>query len=221
MRYYIPISKVKAVVTDNGSNMVRAFKEHIMVTDEEEEQDDSEEDSGQEEQEHYCGLEEMGDQQEGEEENNQRIHQEKEIGCLAVAEGSGDAGLSYDPDSDAEDFADREHEHVLAFEGMTRLSCFAHTVQLVLLKFNKDKRVAAVLKKATSVVKKFNMSKNATEQLVNEAGVKLLGVCPTRWSSTYLVIERLLRVREFDKGHDRMPDGCPVSGMFWMIYTTS
>ena len=78
----IPINKVKAVVTDNGSNMVRAFKEHIMVTDEEEEQDDSEEDSGQEDQERYCGLEEMGDQQEGEEEGDQQIQQEKEIDRL-------------------------------------------------------------------------------------------------------------------------------------------
>ena len=117
------------------------------------------------------------------------------VWCM-VAEVSGDPGLGYDPDNDAEEFADREREHVLAFGGMTRLSCFAHTIQLVLLKFNKDKRVAAVLKKVTSVVKKFNMSKNATEQLVNEAGVKLLGVCPMRWSSTYLVIERLLRVQE-------------------------
>ena len=80
----IPINKVKAVVTDNGSNMVRAFKEHIMVTDEEEEQDDSEEDSGQEDQERYCGLEEMGDQQEGGEEGDQQIQQEKEIDRLVV-----------------------------------------------------------------------------------------------------------------------------------------
>ena len=161
---------MKAVVTDNGSNMVRTFKEHIMVTDEEEEQDDSEEDSGQEDQERYCGLEEMGDQQEGEEEGDQQIQQEKEIDRLVVAEVSGDPGLGYDPDNNAEEFADREREHVLAFGG----SCFAHTIQLVLLKFNKDKRVAAVLKKVTSVVKKFNMSKNATEQLVNEAGVSTL-----------------------------------------------
>ena len=94
------------------------------------------------------------------------------------------------------DFRLREEEHEIAFNGLPRLSCFAHTVQLVTLKFNKDKHVASVLKRVTAMVRSANTSKNVTELLIKETGVKLIGACPTRWSSTFLMIERLLRVQD-------------------------
>ena len=72
---------------------------------------------------------------------------------------------------------------------MTRLSCFAHTLQLVVI----SKQVSAILNRVFAVVSKFN---NATERLEKECGVKLVDLCPTRWSSMFLLIERLLSVRE-------------------------
>ena len=47
-----------------------------------------------------------------------------------------------------------------------------------------------------AIVRKCNKSKNAMERLEKECGIKLVGLCPTRWSSTFLVVERLLRVRD-------------------------
>ena len=80
------------------------------------------------------------------------------------------------------DFRLREEEHEIAFNRSLRLSYFAHTVQLVILKFNKDKCVASVLKRVTAVVRSANTSKNVTELLIKETGVKLIGTCLIRWS---------------------------------------
>ena len=52
-----------------------------------------------------------------------------------------------------------------------------------------------VLKKAHKLVSKVNKSAKATEMLIAQAGKKLIGSCPTRWSSTYLVVSRLVEVR--------------------------
>ena len=51
------------------------------------------------------------------------------------------------------------------------------------------------MKRAHSLVQKSNVSAKATEKLIAKCGKKLLRDCPTRWSSTYLLIERLLAVR--------------------------
>ena len=101
-----------------------------------------------------------------------------------------------DVEQEVQELEEQEREHVTAFVGMTRLSCFAHTLQLVVAKFNTSKQVSAVLKQVFAIVRKYNKSKNATERLEKECGVKLVGLCPTRWSSTFLVVERLLRVHE-------------------------
>ena len=54
-------------------------------------------------------------------------------------------------------------------------------------------------KEAISICKKlvarFNKSVKATEMLIKLSGKKLIGDCPTRWSSTYLLLKRLLAVR--------------------------
>ena len=46
-----------------------------------------------------------------------------------------------------------------------------------------------------TLVRKVNKSSKATEMLLSRAHKKLVGTCPTSWSSSYLVIERLLEVR--------------------------
>ena len=47
------------------------------------------------------------------------------------------------------------------------------------------------------LVKKFNKSCKATELLIEKAGKKLVSDCPTRWDSTYLMINRLLDVKSY------------------------
>ena len=47
-------------------------------------------------------------------------------------------------------FGEMECKHMVVFEG---LSCFAHTVQLVIAKFNEDRKVAAVVKRVMAVVR--------------------------------------------------------------------
>ena len=54
-------------------------------------------------------------------------------------------------------------------------------------------------KEAISISKKklvarFNKSVKATEMLDKLCGRKLIGHCPTRWSSTYLLLKRLIDV---------------------------
>ena len=88
-----------------------------------------------------------------------------------------------------------EFEHEIAFVGYRRLSCFAHSLQLVVSKFDECSVFRHTIKKAKNIVSKFNKSTKATEKLIANAGLKLLGDCPTRWSSTYLLINRFLTVK--------------------------
>ena len=53
----------------------------------------------------------------------------------------------------------------------------------------------AIKQRVHSLLKHVNMSTRATERLVSLCSRKLIKDCPTRWSSTYLVIERLLQVK--------------------------
>lgn len=47
-----------------------------------------------------------------------------------------------------------------------------------------------------ALVSKVNKSSVATEKILSRCSKKLMGDCPTRWSSTFIMIERLLDVKE-------------------------
>ena len=53
-----------------------------------------------------------------------------------------------------------------------------------------------MLASAHALVKKVNKSSKATERLVYLCRKKLISDCPTQWSSTFLMIERLLDVKD-------------------------
>ena len=76
------------------------------------------------------------------------------------------------------------------------ISCFAHTIQLIVQEFNEDTTYKEMLKRAYSLVKRINKSTKAMEMLISRCGKKLLSNCPARWSSTFLLLERLLNVKE-------------------------
>ena len=79
---------------------------------------------------------------------------------------------------------------------MKRLSCFSHTIQLVVSKFNKDKSAKALLLKAYKIVSSVSKSGKATEALIQAVGEKLVSHSVTHWTSVYLVVKRLLEVKE-------------------------
>lgn len=135
-------SKVSAVLTDNGSNMVAAFRARI-------------------------------------------------------GEGE-DIDESTEPSTvdDAEDFLDCEEEHDVQFSSFNRIGCFSHTLQLVVSKFDKLNTFKELLKHAHAMVRKVNSSTRATERLIALCGKKLVKDCPTRWSSTFLMIQRLIEVKD-------------------------
>ena len=54
-----------------------------------------------------------------------------------------------------------------------------------------------VIKKAQALVSKCNKSVKVTEKLIELSGKKLVSNCPTRWSSSYLLIKRLLCLKSF------------------------
>ena len=141
------------IVTDNGSNMVAAFKNHLTTHHNEDEEDDGESDT----------VDESTDT------------------------------LS---DSEEEDFLSKDLDRDLVFGSfIKRVPCFAHTLQLVIRKFDKENLFKTILKNAHALVSKINKSTKATEKLKSLCGKKLVSDCPTRWSSTYLLLEHRLEVR--------------------------
>lgn len=80
------------------------------------------------------------------------------------------------------------------------LSCFAHTLQLVVNDAVKNSLILPIIDKSKSIVRAFKMSTVATEILRNEQSklnkpkLKLIQEVPTRWNSLYFMIKRLLEV---------------------------
>lgn len=130
----IPSSKISATLTDNGSNMIAAFRPQIL----EAESDDN--------------TEENQDTEESGEDSEQL----------------------------SREFEEKESEHDIAFTGLNKVSCFTHTLQLVVHKFEELAEFKSILKRAHSLVRKFNMSANATEKLIAKCGKKLVRNCPTQ-----------------------------------------
>ena len=93
-----------------------------------------------------------------------------------------------------DDFDECELEHNQAFTHMRRIGCFTHTLQLVALNFDNYVGFKELLKRTHDLIRKVNSSTKATERLINACGKKLLKNCPTRWNSSFLMIERLLNV---------------------------
>ncbi|XP_028281080.1 zinc finger BED domain-containing protein 4-like [Parambassis ranga] len=135
--------KIITVITDNGSNMVAAFK---------------------------------------------RITPEGE----ATTEDSEDSPMA---ESDCEpETDDMRYQHIDM--DIQRMPCVVHTLQLVVHTIQKEASVKRVLDKARSVVKLFRKSSVATQRILDECGLTVVNDCPTRWSSIFNMVARLLKIKD-------------------------
>ena len=87
----------------------------------------------------------------------------------------------------------------MQFISYNRISCFSHTLQLVVNRFNAANSFKDVIKHAHSIVRKFNLSTKATERLIALSGRKLIKDCPVRWSSTFLMMNRMIEAKDHPK----------------------
>ena len=98
---------------------------------------------------------------------------------------------------------------------LRRIGCVSHTLQLVMAQFDKFRLQKSryqnqgaegqpqpvppfitMISKARKLVAKFNSSTIATPRLQELCKQKLVGDVTTRWSSTYLLLHRLLKLRK-------------------------
>ena len=99
-------------------------------------------------------------------------------------------------DKETVEFDENEVDHQITFAKYNRISCFAHSLQLVVSQFDKVSPFPKVIKKAKKLVAKFNKSTKATERLITLEHKKFISDCPTKWSSTFLLLKRLLNTKE-------------------------
>ncbi|KAL1276844.1 hypothetical protein QQF64_036467 [Cirrhinus molitorella] len=132
----IPKEKIIMIITDNGSNMVSAFRV------EEEDTSSDENDS---------------------------------------------------KDSDEEEEADERSVYMEPWRGP---QCVVHTLQLVVNMVKKEQAIKRLLDKIRHLVRQFRKSSVAIERLLEQCGLILIKDCETRWSSSFLMLSRLLEVKD-------------------------
>ena len=181
-QWNIPQSKLFRVLTDNGSNMVVAFKDQITskVNIESVGDDDAE----------HCYIDVDPGNSDESDILDEPIEYDSEHDSDVEIDGEQAAS------TDIFNFEQQENEHAMAFNSYKRISCFIHTLQLVVKIFKTAPSFKVSLSKVHSIVKKVNKSTKATEKLLEKAKKKLVSNCPTRWDSTYLMISRLLDVKQ-------------------------
>uniref|UniRef100_A0A1A8RD48 Si:dkey-13n23.3 n=1 Tax=Nothobranchius rachovii TaxID=451742 RepID=A0A1A8RD48_9TELE len=105
---------------------------------------------------------------------------------------------SDDPDASILSESDSKETENLQCQdlGMYRMPCVVHTLQLVVHMINKEESINRVLNKVRSIVKLFRKSSVTTQKILDECGLTVVNDCPTRWSSTYEMVARLLKVKE-------------------------
>ena len=78
------------------------------------------------------------------------------------------------PSNEENDFLDCEESNDEEFICYNRISCFSHTLQLVVNKFSDCDSFKQLMKHAHVLEQKFNSSTKATEQLISLSGKKSL-----------------------------------------------
>lgn len=106
------------------------------------------------------------------------------------------------------------------FGALKRMPCVVHTLQLVVNIIQKEASVKRFLDRVRLIVRLFRKSSVATEQLLQLSGLTLIKDCPTRWSSTYLMITCLIDAKDsLTQVADRMGWDCLLPSE-WQRQTT-
>lgn len=199
-------SKASYMVTDNASNMVKAFKLIRSQAIEEAESLENKEKGVQPEEDEEFGFDEDEDDDDSTCDDSYVASSTSTFGA-ACAEGSTEENdlTNEEIDSEASDFfADESNSDfaVKDYVGLHRIGCFSHTLQLVVTSFDKhrnqkgNKEIGKAIQSAKKFAAKFNSSSIATPKLIKlSGGRKLIKDVATRWSSTYLLVKRLLDLR--------------------------
>lgn len=178
-KWEIPNSKIFRVLTDNGSNMVAAFKLNRVEQCIGETAD--------------CEIRIDVDDTNLETASNTDEAQASDMDDDSYIIMQHDINVS----TEVSEFEENERDHSSVFSlTFKRISCFVHTLQLIVKIFEASPSFKSSLKTAYKIVQKVNRSCKATEKLIGKAGKKLVGNCPTRWDSTYLLLARLVEVRQ-------------------------
>ena len=77
-----------------------------------------------------------------------------------------------------------------------RLGCLAHTLQLLIREVYNSDEYREILQKARSLVEKVRKSSIALEKIVALCGKTVISDNTTRWNSTYLMVQRLLEIKD-------------------------
>lgn len=169
-KWSIPATRILHIITDNGSNMLKAVKimneavQNATVIDDsfDETQDRKEEDEGSEDECEESDVEEMS---------------EREV---------------EQPEQD--DVMDPVIEILDALK-YNRMACLPHTIQLVIKEIDKHAACNNVLTKARALVRKVRKSSTLVEKLLLKTGKTLVMSCPTRWNSTLSMLHRMQEVK--------------------------
>ena len=76
-----------------------------------------------------------------------------------------------------------------------RLPCIPHSIQLVIKTIDTQPSFQTIIAKVGGIVRSVQVSSVITQKLVTKCGKTLIADCPTRWSSTLLMLNRLLECK--------------------------
>jgi hypothetical protein len=173
----IPAEKILLVVTDNGSNMIKAIK----IIKEERNGIHPTQDSSNA----------MDIQEENNEEMDGNVESDGDMESDSEVDNGPAEGIVVDTVYELE----KEMEELLNAVHLTRMACMPHTLQLVVKEIYKQPNCYAVITKAASLVKSVRKSSILVEKLIRKCGKTLVLSCATRWNSTLMMLCRLLDVK--------------------------
>ena len=99
-------------------------------------------------------------------------------------------------ESEFHERTDNNAEDTYNYFQYSRLSCFIHTLLLCLKKFDARKLFENLITKLKSLVQKFSSSQVLTGELLKLCGLKLVSFSNTRWNTVFLVVQRLVLVKD-------------------------
>jgi hypothetical protein len=198
--------KVLLIITDNGSNMIRAVNVlNEALATEQKEQHDGEDcgdlaSSESEDDEDNQTRGAHGEQHDSEQQTDSGESDRDTESTLAMdcveANAVDDISLNMECETDGDPY---EGEYVsIEFQESfryKRLPCVVHTLQLALKVIERCESFANVTAEARMLVKAVRCSSVVTQQLIKRAGKSLISDCPTRWSSSYFMLNRLAELQ--------------------------